>query len=348
MRANNSNSTGNQSPILQNAISSLRMGVEDYKNSRNDPDRRISAIRNIFASLLLFLKEGLCRFSPSHDPELLIKSKIMPVKLPNGSVQLIGKGKNTIDVRGIRERYESLGFNIEWKPLEKIQDERNNVEHYYSTTSIETVQSVIRDASVFIIDVLVNILKIDPHSTLGQLWTDVVEIQVYYDKIKEFCNETLKILVKQNILTEDQISLIERFTCHHCHSQQYYFKTGNNSSVIDENIDIDTIDECLLVCKSCHEEIPIVEAFEAYAFENFEPSFRELKHGEPSIVKECPECHHYTYIDDGYIGSCLLCEFEIGDQRCIKCGSLLTIDELDSDGFCADCYWDYLKAIEDD
>jgi hypothetical protein len=44
--------------ILQNAIDSIQVGVEDY--NQEDERRNASAIRNIFAGILLLYKERLC------------------------------------------------------------------------------------------------------------------------------------------------------------------------------------------------------------------------------------------------------------------------------------------------
>jgi hypothetical protein len=47
--------------ILQNAIDSIQVGVEDY--NLEDDRRNASAIRNIFAGILLLYKERLCELS---------------------------------------------------------------------------------------------------------------------------------------------------------------------------------------------------------------------------------------------------------------------------------------------
>lgn len=63
--------------LLNNAVDSIQVGVEDF--DMGDDRRNSSAIRNIFAGILLLYKEKLCRLSPEHDKELLIKKKIRPV-----------------------------------------------------------------------------------------------------------------------------------------------------------------------------------------------------------------------------------------------------------------------------
>ena len=43
--------------LFSNAVASIRMGVEDFR--QQDPDRDISAVRNFYAGVLLLAKEAL-------------------------------------------------------------------------------------------------------------------------------------------------------------------------------------------------------------------------------------------------------------------------------------------------
>ncbi len=63
--------------LLNNAIESIQVGVEDYL--MGDSKRYLSAVRNICAGILLLYKEKLCRLSPPQDKEVLIKKDIRPV-----------------------------------------------------------------------------------------------------------------------------------------------------------------------------------------------------------------------------------------------------------------------------
>ena len=42
--------------LLQNAINSIEIGIEDYKLSQQDERRIISCVRNVFAGILLLFK----------------------------------------------------------------------------------------------------------------------------------------------------------------------------------------------------------------------------------------------------------------------------------------------------
>lgn len=58
--------------ILQNAIDSIALGIEDYNSS--DSRRLISCTRNLFAGILLLFKHKLAILSPPGSDEVLIKN----------------------------------------------------------------------------------------------------------------------------------------------------------------------------------------------------------------------------------------------------------------------------------
>lgn len=49
--------------VLQNAATSIQLGIEDYQSE--DPRRVISAVRNMYAGLLLMFKAKLELLSPA-------------------------------------------------------------------------------------------------------------------------------------------------------------------------------------------------------------------------------------------------------------------------------------------
>ncbi|WP_283131461.1 hypothetical protein [Enterovibrio norvegicus] len=117
--------------ILKNAVDSIAIGLEDFES---DDDRRIiSSTRNIFAGILLLFKHRLCELSPDDSDEALIKQKVLPAIDATGAVNWIGQGKKTVDVQNIKDRFKSLGIEVDWKRLERINKYRNDIEHYYST-----------------------------------------------------------------------------------------------------------------------------------------------------------------------------------------------------------------------
>lgn len=58
--------------LFENAVASIRMGVEDYR--QQDGDRDVSAVRNFYAGVLLLAKEALVRKAPDADPRAQTQS----------------------------------------------------------------------------------------------------------------------------------------------------------------------------------------------------------------------------------------------------------------------------------
>lgn len=136
--------------ILQNAIDSIQIGIEDYQT---DDDRRsVSAVRNISAGILLLYKEKLCRLSPAHDKELLIKKDIRPIKATDGQVVFKGTGKKTVDVNSIIERFSSLKVTVDWERFNEINQLRNDLEYYYTSKSADAVREVVAKSFLLIRD----------------------------------------------------------------------------------------------------------------------------------------------------------------------------------------------------
>jgi hypothetical protein len=75
--------------IIENAIDSIQIGIEDYKST--DDRRSISAVRNILAGILLLYKEKLCQLSPEGNKELLKKQNIRPIQNDEGEMIFEGE-----------------------------------------------------------------------------------------------------------------------------------------------------------------------------------------------------------------------------------------------------------------
>lgn len=127
--------------ILANAIQSIQMGVEDFQS--NDSRRSLSAVRNLSAGVLLLFKEKLRELSPIGSDEVLLKQAIFPCKGKDGAVVFRGRGRKTVDVAQIKERFQSLDIEVDWKSFEKMVSIRNDIEHYCTNESNARVKEVL-------------------------------------------------------------------------------------------------------------------------------------------------------------------------------------------------------------
>ena len=151
--------------LLKNAIESIQVGVEDYEIG--EERRYLSAVRNISAGILLLYKEKLRRLSPPDAEELLIKSSIEPMLDKQGKVIFKGKGKKTVDVQTIRQRFKSLGIEYTWTNFDELNELRNNIEHYYTDKSPSAIREVIAKSFVLIHEFINQHLEEETHQLLG-------------------------------------------------------------------------------------------------------------------------------------------------------------------------------------
>jgi GNAT superfamily N-acetyltransferase len=59
------------------------------------------------------------------------QQKTEPRRDHDGRLEFAGFGKKTVEVEEIRQRLISLGIQVDWKRIDKLTREQNNIEHYY-------------------------------------------------------------------------------------------------------------------------------------------------------------------------------------------------------------------------
>ena len=144
--------------IYKNAINSIIIGIEDYKQAiEGDHKRYISSTRNIFAGILLLFKHKLSELSPEGSDEILIKQRVKPVfNHLSKDIKWVGDGAKTVDVDGIKNRFKNLKIKVDWKTLDKINSYRNNREHYHANESPDSVKAMLSNCFVVIRDFFVK------------------------------------------------------------------------------------------------------------------------------------------------------------------------------------------------
>ena len=314
--------------ILKNAIDSIVIGLEDYESP--DARRIISATRNIFAGILLLFKHKLCELSPEGSDEALIKQKILPEFGANGSINWIGVGKKTVDVQNIQDRFESLGIEVDWKRLEKINKYRNDIEHYYSSLTSESVQQLISDSFIIIRDFISEHLNQDPVELLGEdAWNTLVEVNEVYEKEKSDCVERL------NTLTYYAEEIREAFIEHNCN------KCG--SELISPLSTEEDASDVNFQCRSCHEEFTYEELVNLAVPAYFKDAiYTSHKDGGNTPLIACPSC-----IEDVYIYSeavCAACGYS-AEHSCQRCSARIPPEEISEDSVCGWCA--HMMAKED-
>lgn len=315
--------------ILKNAIDSIAIGLEDFEST--DERRIISATRNIFAGILLLFKHKLCELSPEGSDEALIKQTVLPAIDATGAVNWIGKGKKTVDVRNIRERFESLDITVDWKRLERVNTYRNDIEHYHSTLKHESVQTLISDSFIIIRDFIVDELDKDPKELLGEeCWRVLVDVNEVYEKEKLECNKSLENL--SYFIDEIHYALQD----YHC---------GECGSGLIETMDSGDATEAYFKCRACEHDVPYEEIVSDVLNEYYAgDAYLAIKDGGDPPVLQCPSCANETYVYSE--GLCVACGYS-ATHECARCGGNIPSGEISDGIFCGYCSYMIAKTMDE-
>lgn len=306
--------------ILDNAVASIQVGVEDYLNE--DPRRALSAVRNIIAGLLLLFKERLRALSPSDSNEALIKQRIDPRLGSSGELQFRGTGKKTVDVRQIQERFEKLGIKADWKRIEAVLMLRNDIEHYCTTQPTAYVKEVLADAFLVMRDFISSELKLEPMQLLGEkTWHTLLDVATVHGREHGEC-EQAKSEVDWGSEGIERVAAYLR--CSQCSSQ--LLKPTNPDETMLSAVEFR--------CSACG----ALSLFENIAEDATEECFGAecyiaVKDGGYPPVVDCPECGRDTFLLDEEL--CIVCSATPHHRTCAVCGRGLSIEEQQFDGLCS-------------
>lgn len=281
--------------ILKNAIDSIQVGVEDFETE--DDRRNVSAARNILAGLLLLYKEKLCRLSPDHDKELLIRKNIRPKLNEAGQLVFEGVGKFTVDVPSIKELFKVLKVNVDWNRFDEINALRNDLEHYFTSKDSDVVREIVSKSFLLIRDFLSTELDEDPQNLIGQdCWAVLLNVADVYAAEEAACNETIN---KVDWKYETVHEALEYLRCPVCHS-----------SLIQASDEDDSYPKINLHCKSCNHDFQFTDVVEECIEESLygEVYVAQSQGGEPPYGT-CNECNKNTFVFSE--GCCVACDYLI-------------------------------------
>lgn len=305
--------------ILKNAIDSIAIGLEDY--SSPDQRRVISCARNLFAGILLLFKYKLSLLSPANSDEVLIKQRVQPVLNENDQLDWKGKGTKTVDVQGIQERFKSLDIDVDWKRIEKINEFRNDIEHYYSNLKHDAIRSLISDSFVIINDFIRRHLHEDPKKLLGEApWNVLIEVNEVYEREKAAC---IAALHKLKFIENEILVAFEKYSCDTC---------GSDLLMPSEHQGLATDSE--YICQSCEREFLYEEILSDALEDHYSwETYLSFTDGGDAPLADCPECGG-TYLFEK--GVCASCGYT-AEHQCQRCGISILPEELSAEPFCGYC-----------
>ena len=312
--------------LLDNAISSIELGVEDYRASLEDSKRALSSVRNLYAGILLLCKEKLRQLSP--DNEILIYSNIVPNLNDKGQLIFVGKGKKTVDRSQISERFKDLDLELNHNHLESLAKLRNNIEHLASDVPATEIREAIAKAFTLIRQIIIVHLDDDPEDLIDEtIWAELEAVYGKYEEELAICRETTKGIQQNNSLKEvsDAVSYLR---CDKCNSELIRQKEKTNTDWR----------EAILICRNSkcgiepNTELCFMNAVEASLYGE---TFIAIKDGgEPPIV-DCPECRGFYILASNV---CMNCNYELSGE-CVRCQETLTPMTVgyENNGLCSYC-----------
>jgi len=323
-------STGLRAPmdLLTNAIESIQVGVEDYQVGSRP--RLISAVRNVYAGILLLYKEALLRHSPEGSGEVLIKAKIATVMGSTGELKFVGHGKKTVDTQQIRERFKDLGIVTDWSALNAIASVRNDVEHYYADITKDSVRSAIASAFLIIRTFIVTELEEDPPKLVGSAtWQLMLAENELYAEERRLCNEAFSVV---EWTSETLRQGIPKLRCSKC-----------GSDLMCPSDDWADLADATLACRACGTEVEAHHFVPKALDQELEwERYLAASDGADEPVGECPNCGVESYVFAE--GQCALCG-ESAQTDCARCGQTIPASEFGSSPVCGYC--DYLGSKDD-
>lgn len=309
--------------LFENAVASIRMGVEDYR--QQDSDRDVSAVRNFYAGVLLLAKEALIRKAPDADAKEVIGTSYKPVPDGDGGITFEAVGGKTIDFNTIAGRFKDFGMVIDHNALQDLNRIRNDMEHHYTDKTEAAVRTAIAKgfpvaASLF------RQMDEDPAALLGDIWSVMLETRELYEHELKETKATLA-AVRWYSSTVAGATL----KCLACESELL-------EQLDPENADQETIDFRCRSCLATPIVADIIEATIKNAFA-YDAYVRAKEGGEEGPVYQCPSCERDTYVEMD--GICANCNESLDyNDECIRCSNGISIQEyLDGNdsGLCGYC-----------
>lgn len=318
------------SPLLKNAVAAIKLGVSDYKST--EPDRALSAVRNIAAGVLLVFKEKLRQLSPVGSDEVLLKERLVPVRMSDGNISFVGTGRKTVDVQQIKERFKSLGVLVDWKRFNDLVAVRNDLEHYYTTAPHSRVQELLADTFAVLQAFITTELNFEPVELLGDdTWQVLLAEATVYRRQLNLCRSELE---RISWPSEIYLQVTSSIRCLACGSE------------LIKPID-PTVTELIslqFICTACGELSDFEDVIEDATADAFSAdAYIAMTDGGDPPLSQCHECARFTFHMES--STCLVCNGELEFTQSGVCGEGLGPDDQDNGGLCGYHKW---QAERDD
>jgi hypothetical protein len=301
--------------LLGNAVASIVLGVQDMSSSEADPRRVLSAVRNLYAGVLLLLKEKLRRESPEDD--LFIYAKIIPTKVGDKIVYVADTKNQTVKVHDIQRRFKDFKIRFDWKNLEDLQKLRNAIEHHSFPRPAGVAREAVAACFLVVQRITEDLLSEKP----AQLFEDVWKTMLEEKETKEAAIKRRDISLKKLGCVPDAAkTALGKIRCRIC------------SSVLLEASG-DDYTSATVECICCGYQADLSSVIPAALLEAHPRRYID-KYGYEDSVVECPDCNDLTYVVDS--DECALCGYKRQNESCRQCEAWLEVEESKHD-ICSSC-----------
>ncbi|MGC3892753.1 hypothetical protein [Pseudomonas urmiensis] len=328
---------GAQLPVLdvrklyENALTSVRLGVEDFERcsaTGGDPARALSAVRNLFAGVLLLFKYKIASCAAADDDAAALifnPPEVLPYPDGQGSVEWRPVGKfrsTTIDVATIEKRFKAFGIQVEWKVIEKLQLCRNHLEHLHPANTLGEVANFVAELFPVLQAFIQDQLEEKPAEVLGEVWQVMLRHHALFTENQQRCEEAW---ADAGVPAGMEASR-EACRCPACASALL----APSQASIDECASVEhNADTFTVTCIACN-HTGLIAPLMLRALSN-EHDYDPRDGGEPTL-DNCPECGRLTFnlIEQ----SCHWCGAELEYTHCELCEEPLGLEDQWNEGLC--------------
>ncbi|GLT21506.1 hypothetical protein GCM10007933_09580 [Zoogloea oryzae] len=334
--------------LKENALTSIRLGIEDFQRSKlekdqgGDPARALSAVRNLFAGILLLFKYKIAvSVDATGDASVLIFNppEVLPQADGKGGIEWkpVGKFKRTtIDVATIKKRFEGFGIDVDWPTIDKLQECRNHLEHLHPANTLGEVADFVAELFPVLREFILTQLNEQPADLLDTAWPVMLAHHEFFrDTIAE-CQASWAAAGVPEMMQP----WLESCQCEECGSSLL----RPSQQDIEEGASVDNQDNTFkYVCVACgHSDLiaplMIKELNDAY--------YDDPRDGGEADVEECNECKRSTFLISEQ--HCLWCGAELDYPTCTFCEEPLRQEDQFNGGLCGYHLHAYEKAMRDD